>query len=332
MAEETTLQSKVPASMSGKPLSDYLAGRFRYQTKEGWEGLIAQGKVTVNGRKTGPAALLQKGDQVAYSVVLQEPPVDKNIHVLYEEGTFLVAAKPGLLPSHADGNFIKNTFIYLITQMLRDKGWKGDVRLVHRLDRETSGLMVVAKNRSTNLNLVQQFEEGRVEKEYIAVAAGNIGEKSFEIRGAIGKDPESQISVRQKVVPEGTPYSKPSLTHFENIEVLKDSTLLKCIPKTGRTNQIRVHLDSIGHPLVGDKLYGKTDGEFLEFIRHVKAGGDPAWAGHLEAPRHLLHAFKLAFDHPETGRRVAFEAELPPDMRKFIEDQKVNPNLNSGMM
>lgn len=321
MSEETILQSKVPAPLSGKPLAEYLSRRFRYQTREVWEGLIRAGKVTVNGKKAEPTALLRKGDRVAYSVVLKEPPVDKNIQILHEEDSFLVAVKPGQLPSHADGNFIKNTFIYLITQMLRNKGWKGDAFMVHRLDRETSGLMVVAKNRAAHLNLVRQFEQGRVDKEYMAVAKGRIEGEKFEVNGAIGKDPASQISVRQKVVPEGTPFSKPSLTFFEKLENLKDVTLLKCAPKTGRTNQIRVHLDSIGHPIIGDKLYGRTDEEFLEFIRHVKAGGDPSFPGHLEVPRHLLHASRLSFTHPESGKLLTFEAEMPVDMRNFIQER-----------
>ena len=319
MPDETVLQSKVPQHQAGKTLSDYLSNRFRYQTREAWDKLIIAGKVTLNQKPALPLQPLQKGDLVSYSVILKEPPVDKNIQILHEEESFLVASKPGQLPSHADGNFIKNTFIYLITETLRDKGWKGDVRLVHRLDRETSGLMVVAKTREAHLNLTRQFEAGTVEKEYLAVARGRISECKFEVNGAIGGDSASQISVRQKVVPEGTPFSKPSLTYFERIQDLKNGTLLRCVPKTGRTNQIRVHLDSTGHPLVGDKLYGRTDEEFLAFISHVKAGGDPAYPGQMEVPRHLLHACKLTFDHPVTNKRISFEAPLPPDFQKFIQ-------------
>ena len=318
MSEETVLQSKVPANHSGQTLLDYLSSRFKYQGRETWETLVLSGKVTVNGKKTGSSHALQKGDRVAYSVALREPPVDRNIQILYEEDSFLVAVKPGQLPSHADGNFIKNTFIYLVTEMLRNKGWKGEVKLVHRLDRETSGLMVVAKQRNAHRNLVAQFEEGRVQKEYRAVVQGRIEEKTWEVRGAIGKDPASKISVRQRMVPEGTPFSKSSLTLFEKMEDLKEAALVQCLPKTGRTNQIRVHLDSIGHPVVGDKLYGRTDEQFLDFIRHVKAGGDPAYPGHLEVPRHLLHASKLAFNHPLTGQSLVFESPLPPDMEEFI--------------
>jgi RluA family pseudouridine synthase len=322
MPEETILQSKVPQNLAGHSLLDYLCDRFRYQSRENWEALIHSGKVTVDGKKAGPELFLQKGDRVAYSVVLQEPPVDRNIQIIFEEDSFLVATKPGQLPSHADGNFIKNTFIYLITEQLRNKGWRGDVRLAHRLDRETSGLMVVAKNKEAHLTLVRQFERGLVEKEYWAVVKGGVEKEKFEVDGAIGRDPASGISVRQKVVPEGMPFSKASLTHFEKMENLRGFTLVRCLPKTGRTNQIRVHLDSVGHPIVGDKLYGRTDAEFLEFIHHVKAGGDPAWTGRTETPRHLLHAAKLAFAHPVTGNRVTFEAEMPLDMRDFIEKNR----------
>jgi 23S rRNA-/tRNA-specific pseudouridylate synthase len=156
------------------------------------------------------------------------------------------------------------------------------------------------------------------------VAKGRIEKGHFEVSGAIGRDTGSSISMRQKVVPEGTPFSKPSLTLFEKMEDLKDATVLKCIPKTGRTNQIRVHLDSIGHPLVGDKLYGRTDEEYLEFIRHVKAGGDPSFPGRVETPRHLLHASKLSFTHPETGEAAAFETPLPRDMGHYIQSRSLS--------
>ena len=319
MPEETQLRSKVPSHLSSLGLVDYLSRRFRYQTAEVWKDLVLAGKVTVNERPAEPGTVLKKGDWVAYSVVLREPPVDRDIRILHEEETFLVASKPGQLPSHADGNFIKHTFIFILGEMLRSKGWKGDLNLVHRLDRETSGVMVVAKEKAAHQNLVQQFEKGLVEKEYETVVHGNIDEQEFEVAGAIGRDENSEISVRQKVVPEGTPFSKPSRTLFRKIADLKGYTHLLCLPKTGRTNQIRVHLDSIGHPVVGDKLYGRTDAEFLAFIRHVKAGGDPSWKGQLESDRHLLHAAKLGFDHPINGKRIVFEAPIPTDMKDFIQ-------------
>lgn len=318
MQEETVLQSKIHPHQAGKSLLDFLCDRFRYQTRETWEDLITRGKVTLNGETTPSHAQLQKGDLVSYHVVLNEPPVDKNIQILHEEESFLMASKPGQLPSHADGNYIKNTFIFLITETLRAKGWKGEVRLVHRLDRETSGLMVVAKNKDAHLKLTRQFEQGLVSKEYLAIVRGQVGAETFEVQGAIGKDDSSSISIRQKVVPEGTPFSKVSVTKFEKLQDLRNGSLLRCLPQTGRTNQIRVHLTHAGHPLIGDKLYGRTDEEFLEFIHYVKAGGDPSFKERMEVPRHFLHAARLSFDHPVTGKKISFEAPLPPDMKEFL--------------
>ena len=145
MSDETILRSKVPPLQAGQSLAHYLSSRFRYQTLEAWHGLILSGKVTLNGVQAAPGRILQKGDSVEYQVVLQEPPVDRNIEIIHEEKNFLVASKPGQLPSHADGNFIKNTFIYILTEKMRAQGYPGELKLVHRLDRETSGLLIVAK-------------------------------------------------------------------------------------------------------------------------------------------------------------------------------------------
>jgi RluA family pseudouridine synthase len=321
MPEETTLQSKVPQNQSGQSLLDFLSARFRYQNRDAWQILVGEGKVTVNGSPASPQQILKAKDLVAYTVVLNEPSVDKNIGILHEEKTFLVAVKPGNLPSHADGNFIKNTLIYILNERLKDRGFKGKLNLVHRLDRETSGLMVVSKDRTASQNLTQQFESGTVSKEYLAMAKGVIKENEFQVEGFIGLDLQSQVAIRRKVFPEGEPHSKISSTRFEKIKQFQTSTLLRCVPKTGRTSQIRVHLDSIGHPLIGDKLYGRSDEEFLDYVRHVKAGGDPAWAGRLETPRHMLHAWRLGFQHPVTGQKMLFEAPIPDDFQKYLDTQ-----------
>lgn len=321
MPEETTLSSRITSGHAGLRLVDFLCSRFKYHTREQWRENILSGSVSVNGAASDPDYILKKNDTVSYTVVLREPPVDPDIRIIHEEDSFLVAHKPGNLPSHADGNFIKNTFIYILRGSIAARGYQGPVKLVHRLDRETSGIMVVGKTDDAHRNLVRQFEEGTVEKEYLAVARGVIGEYSFEVSGAIAPDADSSISIRKKVVPELTPGSRHASTRFEVIERLRGATLLRCLPATGRTNQIRVHLAHAGHPLVGDKLYGRTDEQFLEFVRRAREGNFDLlpW---MEAPRHLLHASKLSFNHPVTGERVAFESPAPDDIRSYIEKNR----------
>ena len=321
MPELTTLSSRIPASHAGTSLLDFLCGRFRYHDRAEWEAIILRGSVSVNGTPSTPDYLLQKGDIVSYTVELREPPVDRSITILREEESFLAAAKPGNLPSHADGNFIKNTFIYILRERMKAAGYTGPVKLVHRLDRETSGIIVVAKTDAAHRALTRQFEKGTVEKEYRAVARGIIKEDSFEVGGAIAPDPTSSISIRQRVVPEGTPGARAASTRFEVMERLRDATLVRCIPATGRTNQIRIHLAHAGHPLAGDKLYGRTDEQFLEFVRSARAGNyDPLpW---METPRHLLHASRLAFDHPVTDARITIESPIPDDILAYIEKMR----------
>ncbi|MFH0975390.1 MAG: RluA family pseudouridine synthase [Spirochaetota bacterium] len=317
MPEPTTLSSVINKNNAGARLIDFLSSRFRYHTIEKWEEIINAQDVKVNGSASLPDYILKNKDIVSYTVILNEPPVDSNIKIIHNEDSFLVAFKPGNLPSHADGNFIKHTFSYLIKKMMSDKGYDGYLKLAHRLDRETSGLLVVAKSKDANRALARQFEAHAVEKEYIAIVRGSIQDASFEADGAIAPDPESSVSIRKRVVPAGTPNAQASLTRFEVIERLTDYTVVRCLPATGRTNQIRVHLAHIGHPLAGDKLYGRSDAEFLEFVRAARRGSFEMlpW---MDAPRHMLHASSIAFKHPVTGERVQFLCPVPEDMMEFI--------------
>jgi 23S rRNA pseudouridine1911/1915/1917 synthase len=321
MTEEMTLSSRISSQFAGRSLLDFLTRRFKYQTPEEWELLIRRGKVTVNGKTITASHLLRKNDTVAYSAVRSEPPVDLNIQIMHEEETFLVANKPGNLPSHSDGQYIRNTLIFLLRERMAGKGFRGAIHLAHRLDRETSGIIVTAKTEIAHRSFLQQFEARTVEKEYIAIARGVINDDSFEVKGFLAPDRDSCISIRRKVVSDDGAGAKYSATFFDVIERFASSTMLRCRPVTGRTNQIRVHLAHAGHPLVGDKLYGRTDDEFLSFVRNVKAGyyGPLPW---LETSRHLLHASHLIINHPITGEPLAFNAPVPEDMKSFIRNSR----------
>jgi len=321
MTEETTLSSRISSKFAGRSLMDFLTRRFKYQTREEWKLIIRRGKVTVNGKSITPEHLLKKDDIVAYSDVRSEPPVDINIQIMHEEETFLVANKPGNLPSHSDGNYLKNTLIFLLRERMAGKGFHGAIHLAHRLDRETSGIIVAAKTEIAHRSLVQQFEAGTVGKEYIAVARGVINIDSFEVKGFLVPDSDSCISIKNKVVFDDCTGAKYSATVFDVMERFASSTLVRCRPVTGRTNQIRVHLTHAGHPLVGDKLYGRTDDEFLAFVKNVKAGCYDLlpWQ---ETSRHLLHASRLIINHPISGELLAFDAPIPEDMRSFIRHNR----------
>ncbi|MGO9414907.1 MAG: RluA family pseudouridine synthase [Syntrophobacteraceae bacterium] len=321
MTEETKLSSRISSKFAGRSVMDFLTRRFRYQTREEWKRMIGRGKVTVNGKAITPEHLLKKNDIVAYSDVRSEPPVDMNIQIMHEEETFLVANKPANLPSHSDGNYIKNTLIYLLRERMAGQGFHGAIHLAHRLDRETSGIIVAAKTESAHRSLVQQFETGAAGKEYIAVARGVINNDSFEVKGFLVPDRDSCISIKNKVVFDDGAGAKYSATTFDVMERFTSCTIVMCRPVTGRTGQIRVHLAHAGHPLVGDKLYGRTDDEFLAFVKNVKAGCYDLlpWQ---ETPRHLLHASRLTINHPISGELLVFDAPVPEDMRSFIRNNR----------
>jgi RluA family pseudouridine synthase len=321
MTEESTFSFKISVRFADRSLIDFLAGRFKYRPPAEWMGMIGLGKVTVNGETMTADHLLKKDDIVSYREFLREPPVDENIQILHDEETFLVANKPGNLPSHSGGRYIRNTFIYLLRQRMAGGGFQGTIHLVHRLDRETSGIIVAAKTSVAHRSLLRQFEAGSVKKEYIAVARGIIHHDSFGVKGFLVPDRDSRISIRKKVVFDISADAKYSETAFDVIERKASSTVVRCRPITGRTNQIRVHLDDAGHPLVGDKLYGRTDDEFLAFARNVRAG-DYAPLPWLETPRHLLHASRLIINHPISGEVLQFDAPPPEDMRSFIRDNR----------
>lgn len=314
---ETILQSKVPPRLGGSTLLDYLFARFPYQSRETWASLILRGKVRVNGQKPSAAQVVHAGNLVSYATVLHEPAVDRDIRILHDETSFLVALKPGNLPSHADGRFITHTFIAILKDLTREKGYAGFLGLAHRLDRETSGLMVVAKDPRAQKRLMEQFARGSVEKEYLAWARGVVGPDTLETDAPIGRDPSGIVSIRRKALPPGTPGAQAAATRFEVVRREESATLLKCRPTGGRTHQIRAHLEHLGFPVVGDKLYGRKNEEFIDYVNAVKQDGERDWTAMFGAPRQLLHASRLAFAHPDTGTPVVFEAPLPEDMTVF---------------
>lgn len=317
-ASEITLTSTVKADLAGKNLLDYLCARFPYKDREAWRAEVQAGRLLVNGQPPLISQRLGKGALVSYTSMRREPEVARDIPTLYEDEQLLVVNKPAPLPVHSDGVFITNTLINILRQRTKN----GELGLGHRLDRETSGVLVLAKQRALVAKIMAAFDSHDVEKQYLAVARGRADFKETLVKGWMDKDPGSKLDLRQKLFPTATPTGKDSTTRFIVKEALKGFTLLLCQPLSGRTNQIRVHLEHLGLPLAGDKLYGRTDDFYLDFVKRVKAGGSQDLEGKVEHPRQLLHAFKLGMRHPVSGERMSWEAPMPKDMEGFVEKHR----------
>ncbi len=312
------LKSRVPKRWDRQPLIEYLCGRFPYQSRDGWHAEINAGRLSVNAKPARSGQGLHLDDEVSYTAPRHEPEVNRDIVTLWEDEHLLVVNKPAPLPVHADGAFLLNT----LSNILRERTGNPALQLGHRLDRETSGVLVLAKTKAAIAPLMASFERADVAKVYTAVVRGVPTWKEELVRGGMGPDPASQISIRQKLFSPGTPNTKDSATRLLLKEKLKGFAVVECLPLTGRTNQIRVHLEAAGYPLAGDKLYGREDQVFLDYLTHVKAGGDQGFGTRLECPRHLLHARQLRLRHPVTGLTHTWDAPLPQDMLDFISAQR----------
>lgn len=282
----------------GWRLDDFLAHRFRYHPPHIWAERLAEGRVRVNGHVGRAEIALAKGDRIDYAFRHAEPIVDFRHEVLFENDDVLAVAKSGNLPVHAGGKFIRNT---LIARLRETHG--ESLRLVHRLDRETSGVVLLAKSAAVARDLGEEFRHQAVEKEYVAVVRGRMSE-AIRIDGPIARREPAEPPYFRVVAEEG----KPAVTEFVPREHGRlrgaDVTRVRVTPREGRTNQIRVHAAHAGHAIVGDKIYGVPpdlarrfvdEGEFAELLRAAGAG------------RHLLHCARLKCSRGE------FSAPPPAD-------------------
>jgi RluA family pseudouridine synthase len=298
---------------SGWSLREFLAHRFRYQSLEVWHDRVENGAVRVNGAIAQVDTLVSTGDRVEYSFLHAEPEVDFEFEVLFEDAELLAVSKSGNLPVHAGGKFIRNTLIARVREE-----WGEEIRLAHRLDRETSGVVLLAKTKEAARALEIEFRERRAEKTYFAVLRGETPPQ-FVVDGAIARREPAEPPYFRVVDPHR---GKPARTRFVRRatgflagDLTRPLSLVKAIPEGGRTNQIRVHARHAGHPILGDKIYGIPETLAREFVRDGENELVLAAAG---APRHLLHCATLGIRHPQTGRFLRFRARLPRDLREAL--------------
>lgn len=268
---------------------------------------MAEKRVTVRNPD-----LLATGDTISYTPEdVPEPPVDLNCTIVHEDELIAVINKSGDIPCHPGGRYFNNT----LWALLKEKHGIAEPGFVNRLDRETSGLVLVAKTRAAEKNLRSQFAQHLVSKSYIAFVSG-ITTDPRTVIGELGPDSASLIRKKQKftLCDDGT-----SQTSWETLAVHHDITELKVTPKTGRLHQIRATLLACGLPIVGDKLYGPDETRFLRFCRGELTANDLA---ELRLPRQALHAVELSFRHPAYGRPTTFTAPLPDDLRSLQIQEK----------
>ena len=284
-------------------LDKYVAAALPDLSRAYVQRLIEAGHVRVDGfvRRTtfkvtpGEIVLVDLPPPVAETLEPEPIPLD----VVYEDADLLVIDKPAGLVVHPAPGHARGTLVNALLHYAPDLSVAGTNRpgIVHRLDKDTSGLIVVAKTDRASTSLVAQWASRAVKKNYVALAAGLLEPDEGTIDAPIGRDPLQRQ--RMAVTPKG----RPAITHFSVRERFKTATLLDVEIETGRTHQIRVHLAFIDHPVVGDPVYGRSGA----------ARDAPA------VPRQFLHAAHLAFRHPD-GRDVAFDAPLPPDLQSVLDD------------
>lgn len=296
----------ITAAENGWRIDVYLAKNFRFLSRAGWQKRLDQGMVRLDGMSVGSAQRVREGQVVDfYYPPTVEPEVDRGIYPLWRKGAVMAVFKPAPLPMHENGLYRKNTFATLLQDELGPE-WAA----VHRLDRETSGIVLCAATYEARRDLANSLARRTLRKEYLAIAHGTCREPYWVDSGPIGDLSDSAIRIKKWVVPEGL----PSETHFQVLEQKAEHVLLKALPKTGRTNQIRIHAAHAGHHLVGDRLFFPDEQIFLEWYVRGLTDEIVSRTGHR---RCLLHAHALQFVHPEDQKTYEVRCPLPDDMEKF---------------
>lgn len=298
---------------AGLRLDSFLASHLNEISRTRVQRAIADGDILVNERVAKPSYRLHDGDQI--EIDLPEPsPVELvpeaiPLNIVFEDDDLIVVNKPAGMVIHPGAGIESGTLAHALVYHFNVlSGTAGRTRpgIVHRLDKETSGLLVVAKNDISHERLSDQFRDRRVFKEYIALVYGRVSKERGEIEARIGRSPHNRT--RMSVLRGGA--GRTAHTIFEVARRFQDFTLVKVQIKTGRTHQIRVHLAHIGHPVVGDATYGSGRENSIRDVaikRAVQSLG-----------RHFLHSTELAFNHPRTGERLRFSSPLPAELTAFL--------------
>jgi 23S rRNA pseudouridine1911/1915/1917 synthase len=298
------------ADVDGVRIDTFLSEKLSL-TRNRIKSLIESSHVRTGGRPVKPSLKVRRSMEIEGEIVQEEAPSlapeEIPLDIIYEDNHMLAVNKPRGMVVHPSFGHYNGTLVHAMLGYLgeRNGGFTDSERpgIVHRLDKDTTGLILLAKDSKTQESLSRQFSQRSVEKVYRAVVEGVVKKEEGTVEGEIGRHPKERK--RMAMVKRGGRYS---LSRYRVISLLADTSYLEVYPSTGRTHQIRVHLSSIGHPIVGDQVYSK---------KRRKAVNRP-----------LLHAYRIAFDHPVTKKRILLEAPVPHDIEEFVESHSVLPQAD----
>jgi 23S rRNA pseudouridine1911/1915/1917 synthase len=305
----TRLQFAADADAAGERLDRYLTGQIPDYSRSQIQRLIEHGHVTHSRYARVKAnSDIREGDVIGVELPDAAPsaaqPEDLPLDILFNDADVVVVNKPAGMVVHPAAGNPTGTLVNALLHHVKDlSGIGGEVRpgIVHRLDKGTSGVMVIAKNDDAHKELARQFHDREVEKEYVALAWGLVQQRK-RINAAIGRDPKNRVKMSIRAG-----RARHAVTRVTWSRDLKGVTLIRVAIATGRTHQIRVHLAAIGHPIVGDALYGGVHRRVPHPLRAVTT-----------LTRPFLHAERLVFTHPRTGERLEFTAPLPTDLESVV--------------
>jgi len=306
--ESTTIELLVPKDATRLRLDQFLARELPRFSRSRLQQLIRKAFITLNGAAARPRDLVRTGDRIE----VNEPPLEKidnqpeaiPLDVLYEDEDLIIINKPAGLVVHPGAGHREHTLVNALLHhfpKLSGIGGKERPGIVHRLDKETSGCLVVAKTEEAHRGLSAQFAGRSVEKIYLALVAGKLRKSAGTIEEKIGRHP-----VHRQRMSIGSKRGRAAKTEYRVVRSSDEISLVECKLHSGRTHQIRVHLHHLGHPVLGDKVYG------AKFAK--------------DFPRQMLHAWKLGFQHPLTGEWKNFEAALPNDFEEAVKS--LRPSLS----
>ena len=321
------LSWSVPETGAGERLDRFLAAAQTDLSRSGLQGLIREGRATVNGRAARASLRLKAGDLVSVEVPLPPPtslePEDLPVEVIHEDPDLIVIAKPAGLVVHPGAGVPRGTLVHALLHRYPEiaaVGGPGRPGLVHRLDKDTTGLLVVARSARAYRALVEAIRARLVHRVYQALVWGDPRAGSGTIETAIARDPRDRR--RMAVARRG---GKPARTHWRVEERYGIATRLEVRLDTGRTHQIRVHLAHLGHPVVGDPVYGGRSKKVLSLRRSEASLRDEVLKS---LPRQALHASELELPHPVTGSALRFALPCPEDFTQAIETLRRHRDLH----